>query len=374
MLTISRPQTGTPTLDPAGHVAAEITNRLLERLGRGTVTAIAPAPFAGRNGTWSMTVDGASKIFVKRISSLAAGPQSFARAIAFADFAERSPEHAPASPRLLGIDPEHSLLVFEHCPGTSLAHLLVQEHIPESFSVEAGRLLGRLHSGPTLGLVPITPPSPPVEMLALGVPYTRYLSFTIAEMALWSELQRDEELIAAAAGLRDEERRNRRSPVHGDLRLDQFHVDGERLLLLDWDEFGLGDPARDLGMLAGEWIYRAVLDAVTTREGASAPPIRFDEESATERIAERMTALVPRIRRMWLSYLRHSPAAVHDDDRLALRATAHLGWHLVDRTIARAPMVSRLPGIERAAAGIGRKALLAPGEYSHALGFERRDR
>lgn len=173
-------------------------------------------------------------------------------------------------------------------------------------------------------------------------------------MALWAELQNDHELVAAAGRLRASERKHQERPIHGDLRLDHFHLHNGKLCVLDWEEFGLGDPARDLGMLAGEWIYRAVLDTVTTRGGASAPPARFDDDSASARIAERMAAIVPSIRRMWTSYADH--ANYHDPD-LPVRATAHLGWHLVDRTITMAPMVSRLPGIERAAAGVGREAL-----------------
>lgn len=358
----------TETADPAVRNAAELAGRLLDRLGRETVTETTPAAFAGRNGTWNMTLHSGGKVFVKQISAQAAGPMAFARSAAFAAFAEQSPEHAPSTPRLIGSDPEHALLVFEHCPGTSLANLLVQETIPDTFPEEVGILLARLHAGPSLGLECSTPPSPPVEMLTVGVPHTRYLDFTVAEMALWSELQGDHELLAAVAELRASEREHQDRPTHGDLRLDQFHLHNGRLCVLDWEEFGRGDPARDLGMLAGEWIYRAVLDTVTTRGGASAPPVRFDNESATDRIAERMEALVPQIRRMWAAY---ADTADNADGELPIRATAHLGWHLVDRTITRAPMVSRLPAIERAAAGIGRQALLSPARYADALGFVR---
>lgn len=342
------------------------TERLLG-LGRGGVVDVARPAFAGRNAAWSMTLAAGERVFVKRISARAAGPVAFRRSTDFAGFAERNPEHAPAGPRLLGSDEAEALLVFEHCPGTSLALLLVEERVPETFPEEAGRLLARLHSGPTAGLRAAAHPSPPVEMLQLGVPHTRYVEFTLAEIAFWGELQRDAELVAATAELRRWESEHLTTPVHGDLRLDQFHLRDGRLQLLDWEEFGLGDPARDLGTLAGEWIHRAVLDTVTTRAGADAPPLHFDSAAAGARIAERMSALAPRVRRMWQAYSRARPGA---DEQLAQRATAHLGWHLVDRTLARAAQVSRLSGIERAAAGIGRRILLAPGAYATALGFE----
>lgn len=365
--TAPHPQSTTP----AARRAAGLASTVLAIHGREAVEEIAPAAFAGRNGTWNMRLRSGEKVFVKQISALASGPMAFNRSVAFAAFAEQSADFAPATPQLIGSDTANNLLVFEHCPGTSLAHLLVEESMPENFPEEAGALLARLHAGPAIGLERSAPPSPPVEMLAVGVPHARYLEFTMAEMALWSQLQNDQELVAAAGRLRASERKHQERPIHGDLRLDQFHLHNAKLCVLDWEEFGLGDPARDLGMLAGEWIYRAVLDTVTTRGGASAPPARFDHDSASARIAERMATVVPSIRRMWTSY---ADNANYGDPDLPVRATAHLGWHLVDRTITRAPMVSRLPGIERAAAGVGREALLAPGNYVKALGFERTHR
>ena len=205
-------------------------------------------------------------------------------------------------------------------------------------------------------------------MLGIGVPHTRYLEFTIAEMALWAQLQADSVLVKAAGELQQWEHEHQVAPIHGDLRLDQFHWYQNKLRVLDWEEFGLGDPARDLGMLAGEWIYRAVLDTVTTRGDSPAPPEIFSDDIATSHIADRISSVIPRIREMWTAYNRYSNQA---DEQLPVRATAHLGWHLVDRSIARAAMVSRLPGIERASAGIGRKALIDPGRYTNALGFGR---
>lgn len=355
------------TADAAARLAVAATERLLGA-GPGEVVDLAPPAFAGRNASWRMTLADGRRIFVKRISARAAGPTALRRSTGYAEFAERHPAHAPAGPRLIAADASESLLVFEHCPGTGLAELLVQERVPASFPERAGRMLARLHSGPTAGLEPTAHPSPPVEMLRVGVPHTRYVDFTLAEIAFWGELQRDARLVAAAADLRMRERANQTAPIHGDLRLDQFHLAEGELQLLDWEEFGLGDPARDLGTLAGEWIHRAVLDTVTTREGAGAPPLVFDSAAAVARIAERMTALAPRIRRMWGAYTAALPAA---DGELAIRATAQLGWHLVDRTLARAASVSRLPGIERAAAGIGRRVLLNPAAYATALGFDR---
>lgn len=59
-----------------------------------------------------------------------------------------------------------------------------------------------------------------------------------------------------------------------------------------------------------------------------------------------MGHLVPNIQAMWEAYCQERHA--DDHQALALRSVAFLGWHLIDRTIARASSVAKLPGIERA--------------------------
>ena len=350
--------------DPQLRSIAEATVALLG--DHATVTNVAAPGFSGRNGAWVMTLDSGRRVFVKQISLVKAGEAAFTRSLAYATFAAEHPRFAAPGPRLLAHCSRRQLLVFEYCSGSSLAQLLVDEKVPHSFSTTAGRLLARLHSGPTSGLLPTNPPSPPVAMFH-GVAHHRYAELTLGELRLWPTLQQDAELVEAVSQLRTVEDSHRTAPIHGDLRLDQFHIDGDELSLLDWEEFGQGDPARDLGTLAGEWIYRAVLDTVTSRAGAGSPPDRFDTASATRRITERMTHLVPQIRRLWTAYRSETATT---DEGLATRATAHLGWHLIDRTVTRASFVAQLPGIERAAAGIGRRILLHPDRYAIALGIE----
>ncbi|GAB3620567.1 hypothetical protein GCM10027417_18280 [Glutamicibacter endophyticus] len=352
-----------PTLSAA---AARATDLLADAGIHADITDVQPPAFNGRNGAWSMGLTSGQRIFVKHILAEVSGDRAFERSVAFAEFSQRHSALAPHSPQLIAHRKADGLLIFEHCGGINLAELLIREAIPEDFAAQAGRHMARLHRAPIDGLAASYHPSPPTQMLRHGVSQERYVRFTLAELALWPQLQEDQALVTAAEELRAWEAAHQVAPIHGDLRLDQFHLSDGRPVLLDWEEFGLGDPARDLGTFAGEWIYRAVLDTVTSRGGAGAPPLSFDAASATRRITERMEHLAPRISQMWQAYRLE---AKREDPELALRATAHLGWHLVDRTIARAATVSRLPGIERAAAGIGRKILLAPAAYRAALGF-----
>jgi aminoglycoside phosphotransferase (APT) family kinase protein len=366
MITIDPATTSSRRVGPDAILAVEHVNQLLASSEIGLISGVAPVAFAGRNKSWIMTLSTGQRVFVKQILGQVAGLQAFPRSLRFASFSEQYPGHSPASPRLIASDRDSGILIFDYCPGESLALLVVEEIVPANLSHRIGALLARLHSAPTAGVVAAEHPSPPVDMITVGVPVQRYAQFTFAEIAFWKQLQADGELGQAVKLLRDSEALNRTALIHGDLRLDQFHLSDEEIYLLDWEEFGVGDPARDLGTLAGEWVYRAVLDTVTTRGGATAPPEHFDERIANARITERIASLLPRIQDMWEAYIQASPV---QDSGLAVRATAHLGWHLIDRTVARASTAARLPGIERAAAGIGRKVLLDPQRYAHSLGF-----
>lgn len=335
----------------------------------GDIVSITQPSFSGRNASWIIEYRSETKFFVKKIDAAVAGEKAFSRSAAFARFAEEHDAYVPRSPRLVAKDSSTGLLIFEMCDGESLAQLLIDEKVPCDFSTKVGEQLARLHSGPTDDLENSNPPSPPEQMLVEGVPYRRYIKFSLAELSLWKQLQEDKELIQKIVELRRNEYNNLSAPIHGDLRLDQFQMHQGQFAILDWEEFGRGDPARDLGTFAGEWIYRAILDSVTTRGGSNPPPEEFNTTSANQRIAERLAYMIPQINMMWKAYGETTKNSLDSD--LSYRAVSHLGWHLLDRTLARAPYIAKLPGIERAAAGIGRQILLNPNSYIQTLGFGR---
>lgn len=361
------------SLSVENHVTQEVLDSVSEYFiheGEGITETIDYPKFSGRNGTWIFTASSGKRIFVKRIENEVAGEEAFSRSLQFSQYALENPLHVPPSPLLIEAKP-NNILIFDVAEGDSLAQLLIEEHLPASFPQEAGKILAKLHSGSTQKLTETKSPSLPVHMFDEAVPAERFFQFSLAEIALWASLQQDEDLIAAVVSLNKTEKTNKITPIHGDLRLDQFHLHHQKLHILDWEEFGLGDPARDLGTLAGELLYRAVLDSVTTRGKSLTLPEEFDVNTANNHLATRMSQIIPQIHRFWTSYLNHATYPI--DTELSARTTAYIGWHLIDRTLARAASVPKLPGIERAAAGIGRKILLNPDKYSFTLGIERRD-
>lgn len=354
------------SMAPSTFEAAERVNSLLIKSGYPQSVEISSAAFAGRNDTWVMTLADHSRVFVKRFVNGASAEDAFERSLMHESTVAQAQEDPQTTPRVLASDHDLKVIAFEYCAGTSVAHLIVDEILPQSFASTAGKLVAQLHNLPSDHLPETSPAYGTVQMLRHGIPKFRYVDLTLAELDLWARLQQDEELISAAEHLFCGEKQNLTTAIHGDLRLDQFYLNGEQLVLLDWEDFGRGDAARDVGMMAGEWLYRSILDTVTSRGDGEKPPEKFDEQSATTLIAARMNEATAHIGNFWQTYKNNREAS---DPNLGRRATARLGWHLVERTIARAGMVSKLSGIERAALSIGRRALITPDAYQVALGL-----
>ncbi len=121
-----------------------------------------------------------------------------------------------------------------------------------------------------------------------------------------------------------------RVPVHGDLRLDQFLLGDTTLHLNDWEEFRLGDPARDVGAYAGEWLHRAVL-RIPAQETDDAFSAVLTHEEVVARGSEELTRVLPLISAFHRGY---REGGGPEDDGLVVRATSYAGWHLIDRLIA----------------------------------------
>lgn len=165
-----------------------------------------------------------------------------------------------ALPTALVVDEDAHLLVLEDVGGASLA---IREGFPPQLGHAApggaasdphlfstlGRTLGALHRG-TAGL-PLPPARPPVALAGLSglAPLEGEGGRVCAALA-------SEAVFADAA-------RQLVGPVNGclvshDMKWDNVVVrpDG-RLVLLDWELAGLGDPAVDLGFLLAEHLVRA---------------------------------------------------------------------------------------------------------------------
>ena len=166
-------------------------------------------------------------------------------------------------------------------------------------------------------------------------------------------------------------------PIHGDLRFDQFLFDDdEDLWLIDWEEFRLGHPGRDLGGLIGEWLHIAFSsllgETAVSHNVEHVPQPVYDEELTHEEIVARgqeaLNRVMPNISALWNSYLGQN-TTIQNTQELATITAAFAGWHLYDRLLAASELAPRVSALSWAAAGIGRNILLNPAEAAKNLGL-----
>jgi predicted trehalose synthase len=258
------------------------------------------------------------------------------------------------------------LVVFELLhEARSGAHLAEAGEFDDELAGRAGHLVGALHESSLMARCAW--PDPPAATLIpamRSLSWEQFRSATGAELQLWRILQQDRQLGSAVRRLLHQ-RPDPSTPVHCDLRLDQFLVSADRLYLADWEELRIADPARDVGSFAGEWLFRSIIElangsaAATERTGPS-------HEDIVDRAVLAFEQVRPRIAAFWAGYLaaRSSP-----DGGLSTRATAYAGWHQFDRLFAIARDRPRLGPAELAIAGIGRQAVLSPNAFADALGL-----
>jgi aminoglycoside phosphotransferase (APT) family kinase protein len=324
----------------------------LNELGLGTPVGDGWVP-AGRNRSWAGSTSAGRRVFVKQVT---AG----SRLRRTAAFEEAMQSAGLPSPRPLGACKVHlvsvSELVEDATSGADLAHA---DEFDTALAATAGEIVARLHSlPPTATSDSSRPPLPDPDLLD-ALPLATYLRSSNAELSFWRLVQSDSTIAGAVARLVADSDRAPHVPAHCDLRLDQFLRSGGRLLLTDGEEFRLADPARDIGSFAGEWLFRSVagLPAELDDDTTEAEVV----EAAAQRLAERR----PIVASFWSAYT----GVREPGPGLAARATAFAGWHLLDRAVAGAAHTSRLSPPLRAAMGVGRQALAAPGRFATTIGL-----
>lgn len=348
---------------------APAVNRCLLAAGFGELSPEGLRSPGGRNAAWIGVTTTGRQVFVKHLMTSSDRDDRLRRVIAFEEFSDQVfQDDTRPGPRLLAHDADTGVLVFDVVPGEGGAQLVVDEEFTEEHFRQVGELLGTLHGAPVadpsvLDSSPLLYPDP-AHLHALPARWFESLSF--GEIQAWQLMQQDPALLEGIDRLVTAERRAPRAPAHCDFRLDQL-LFGDRPMLVDWEEFRLADAARDVGAFVGEWLYRSVLDIITTRGGQE--PIGPDpsHDVVLGRGVANLNRTAPLIASFWHAYRTQRPAL---DSEFITRTVGFAGWHTLDRLLAGGTRRARLSGIERAAAGIGRTALVDPARFHQALGLD----
>lgn len=340
---------------------------LAEQNGLGSLTGDVGTRLFGRNANYRVATD-RGDYFVKKFQ-YADAEVKLRNCLAYDTFASRFPDAGmPRSPRCLVADTELGVLVQEfRTDAKSGAELMVEELFDPTLAAEVGTALAVLHGRSVEGLqrTPERPtPAPSIRLLD-GIPLRHVQHLTGGELQAYGLLQADDELVTALNALAEASRNAKHTAVHGDLRVDQILVD-EHVWFVDWEEFGTGDPARDTGSFLGEWLYRAVLDIPTSRGGSPAMERADGAATVIRRGHDKARALAPIPRAFWNAYREVGNV----DDEFVRRTGSFAGWHLLDRLVAGAVTNAVLPAMHRAAAGVGRSAVLDPHGIYRFLGLE----
>ncbi|MET3804674.1 hypothetical protein ABIB25_001669 [Nakamurella sp. UYEF19] len=357
----------TPTTAP---LPAQVES-MLAGWGYSTLDAATITSPIGRNQIWSGRTSEGIALFVKRLEGHRTDVAArLARIRSFERLRVLDPGALGfRTPALLATHDDPAVVLFEQISeGRSGAELMILEEFDEGHAALVGHALAGLH-----GLAhsaddepdtsrPLLPPLPWLDGLPLGVVET----LSAGEIEAWRLMQQDQDLIGALHRLDGWERDAPRTPAHCDFRVDQVMITDGALWITDWEEFRLADPARDIGAFAGEWMYRAILDIVTTRGDFTDAAGSFDHQQILERGARRISALRPLIVAFWRAY---RDERTPTDPMLHVRSAAFAGWHMLDRLMAGSHWQARLAGIERAAAGVGRSILLQPERFSGVIGL-----
>jgi hypothetical protein len=342
---------------------------LLDRLGAGPFVRSELTAPPGRNDVWAGPTAGGHWMFVKRLVGSPEFVRDRLRRLAAFEIARTGIGRDLRAPELLGLDEAAGICVFEYVagavPGSELA---AEDRFDDELAEATGRAIGAVHAGPTAPLAGLdnSPPHMPAPEFLVGLPVGMVDALTMAELDSWRLLQQDTALRRAIDELLAAEAAAPPVPAHCDLRLDQLLVARGEVHVTDWEDFRLADPARDLGGFAGQWLQRAMLDVVTSRGGSAFADIDLSHDEVVRRGVAHLGRVRSRVVRFWTGY---TDRYGEPDPGLAVRATAFAGWHLLDRLLAAAGRTTRVSGIERAAAGVGRAALLQPERFAIALGL-----
>lgn len=325
----------------------------------------------GRNLNFRARLTDGSGIFVKQFVTPADGDArhvdaNFGRALGFERFRRDHPGlQELGAPQLIAADESERIMIFEPLDDVrSMATLADENALTPMILRRSGQALGRLHGAPPDGVVVEAHRFPPLAALR-AIPLATWMTCSAGELEAWRLMQQDEGLGQALARLRDSEDRAEHTPIHGDLRLDQVLVSTDAVHLTDFEDFRKGDPARDIGALLGELVYRAVLSIVKDWTGSFTMDVAFTHEEIVDRGAAELDDRLPLIAAFWDGYREVRQV----DDDLLERSTAWLGWHMFDRLLAGSADRNKLLSVHRAAAGIGRAVVVSPQRYVDTLGM-----
>ncbi|MBF7126198.1 hypothetical protein ITR00_09280 [Pediococcus pentosaceus] len=183
-----------------------------------------------------------------------------------------------------------------------------------------------------------------------------YTECTGAELELFSILQHDSDLLK---GLITKNQKVVAGVRHGDMRLDQFLVtDLNVLIIVDFEEFGVGDSLTDLAGFLGSILFNTLLD-VFSKASMDASSEEDVNRMFMEKGEKKLMEIKPLFQQAISKYSKYNHGSI---DFSVL--SADIGWFILERIISRSKFTFRLSSVDKAIAGVGRQAIVNPDSLS----------
>jgi aminoglycoside phosphotransferase (APT) family kinase protein len=283
-----------------------------------------------------------------------------------------NPLLAARLPLPISFDRSAGVLVLEAAPD---AQDLRERHARGRFSrqlaAQAGRALALLHATPLAVLGEQRAPWDPGWALRLHRPSlkTAQHMLTGAASELVKMIQRSQELCTALDDLHSSCHDD--AVIHGDVRWENVLTARaprgtsprrSRVLLVDWESAGRGDPSLDLGTFFGEYLHAWLrsIPIVDPKE-----PGRLLAHAACP-----LAHMRPALGAFWLSYTRHSAAAAPELGRLLRRAASYAAVRVLTSAYEESLSRHELGGSAHFALQLSLNILRRPDEaIAHLLGL-----
>ncbi|WP_083581023.1 phosphotransferase [Rhodococcus rhodnii] len=332
-----------------------------------------PIQLGGRNPNWVSRTTRGHSVFVKYEANPLPTHRTHSRTKTFHTLLELDDtlRQSISTPTLRAMSEDGRVQVYDVVPRSPTAQQrLIEQTLHPLTMYQIGQSVGALHSADTMTAPAVHPAGVMPSGYAVGeVDDAIVPGLSAAQLVALRLLHGDHALYVAATRLLSDMPSSPSGLLHGDLRLDQILIsDNEHHWIVDWEEFGIGPTARDLGSLIGDIVNSSVIaslcvDSTTASREVHETAVQSGLTNAKKLVAE-----------LCVGY--HEAWCRRRPNRLLDRAWASevsrfAGWHQFDRLLANAAGAVTLTAQSRALAGVGRVLLLDPDAFIEEFELDR---
>lgn len=189
-----------------------------------------------------------------------------------------------------------------------------------------------------------------------------YTEASGAELELFTLLQQDSQLIEALELYKTKPEYQKM--IHGDVRLDQFLYDNNKLWVIDFEEYTCGDTLSDISGIIGSILFEVYLEVFySSWDGSQQGEEDTDINNQLLNTERKLLGLVSPL----ISTFIHQYQQISDEKIDFEMLSINIGCFFIERIISRSKFSFRLSAVDRALAGIGKEFVVSPKNFSSTL-------